>query len=404
VTAAPRPATTAPRPATTAPRLATAAELQTWDDHTVHVAGGHAYQSRAWGEQRARLGWTPLHVVLDDTHRALVLLRRAPLIGVASAYVPRGPVVVSDDVDDVDAATAAADRLAALAHWLADEHGVAVAASDAEIPAAAAGYGSTLRAAGFRPIPEIQPSRHRISLHIPAGADDAAIRSGVTKSTRQRFDRAERDGIVITRFDAGGWTDDDPSDSALGESLFRAPAPSPSAPGASDVALEGFADLLTDTGARLGFRFGPRQVFTDWWRAGLAAGLVVYLAAHDPKEPGRTLGGLLLYRHGDRLSTVHSGDVADIRDQHPGIMHLLRWRAIQLAIREGRREMDLGGVDVGPDHAEPAPGSPMAGLYEHKRSFGASWVAMTGAHERVASPLRASLGRVATRVGRIVGR
>ena len=33
--------------------------------------------------------------------------------------------------------------------------------------------------------------------------------------------------------------------------------------------------------------------------------------------------------------------------------------------------MDLGGVDIGPDHREPGEGDPMAGLYEHKRSFGA---------------------------------
>jgi lipid II:glycine glycyltransferase (peptidoglycan interpeptide bridge formation enzyme) len=382
---------------TAPPRLAEAAELESWDAHTVHVAGGHAYQSRAWGEQRARLGWTPLHVVIDDTHRALVLLRRAPLVGSASAYIPRGPVAA---VDGREAAVTAGERLGTLARWLAAEHGVAVLASDAEIQAAAADYGATLRAAGFRAIPEIQPSRHRISLRIPPGADDAAIRSGVTKSTRQRFERAERDGIVITRLDVGGWTDDAPLDTAADGPLFATPATHATA----DAALEGFADLLADTGARRGFRFGPRRVFTDWWRAGLAAGLIVYLAAHDPAAPERTLGGLLLYRHGERLSTVHSGDVADIRDQHPGIMHLLRWRAIQLAIREGRSEMDLGGVDVGPDHAEPAPGSPMAGLYEHKRSFGAAWVAMTGAHEWVASPLKATLGRVATRVGRVVRR
>ena len=35
------------------------------------------------------------------------------------------------------------------------------------------------------------------------------------------------------------------------------------------------------------------------------------------------------------------------RTTHPGALHLLRWRAIQLAIREGCAEMDLGGVDVG---------------------------------------------------------
>lgn len=374
---------------TAGPRLAGPADLTSWDEHAVMTPGGHAYQSLAWGEQRARLGWTPLHVVLDDDRRALVLVRRAPLVGSASAYIPRGPAAAP-----IDAATAAADaeRLVGLARWLADEHGVDVLASDAEVPLAEAAYGDGLRGAGFRPIPEIQPSRHRISLAIPPGADDEHIRAGIAKSTRQRMDRAERDGIVVTRFDGGGWSDD-------GSGLFAAAASE-----ASDGALDAFADLLADTGVRRGFRFGPRHVFVDWWRAGLAAGMVVYLAASDPAVPGRTLGGLLLYRHGERLSTVHSGDVADIRDQHPGIMHLLRWRAIQLAIREGRTEMDLGGVDVGPAHAEPEPGSPMAGLYEHKRSFGATWVAMTGAHERTARPLRAGLGRVATRLARVVGR
>lgn len=382
----------------TAPRLARPGELETWDARTVHVPGGHAYQSVAWGEQRRRLGWAPLHVILDDDQRALVLVRRAPLVGSASAYVPRGPVG-TPATSEADAA-----RLIGLTSWLADEHGVDVLATDAEIPASAARYGDALHAAGFHSIPEIQPSRHRISLAIPADADDERIRAGVTKSTRQRFDRAERDGIVVTRFDAGGWTGDgasgaDATDREGTGQLFATPPAD-----ATDAALEAFADLLTDTGVRRGFRFGPRRVFTDWWRAGLAAGMVVYLAAHDPAAPQRTLGGLLLYRHGDRLSTVHSGDVADIRDQHPGIMHLLRWRAIQLAIREGRSEMDLGGVDVGPDHAEPGPGTPTAGLYEHKRSYGAEWVSMTGAQERIVRPWRATLGRVATRAARLAGR
>ncbi len=370
------------------PRLATESELVDWDAHTVTVPGGHAYQSRAWAQQRARLGWAPLHVVIDDDHRALVLVRRAPLVGSASAYVPRGPVAADKD-------RSAAARVATLADWLAREHGVDVLATDAEVPAGDASYGRALVAVGFQPIPEIQPSRHRISLAFPPGTDDAAVRSGVAKSTRQRFDRAVRDGIVVTRFDAGGWTGD--GDDA-GQLFATPPA------GALDVALERFADLLTATGARRGFRFGPRGVFIDWWRAAHGAGMLVYLAAHDPAVPERTLGGLLLYRHGDRLSTVHSGDAEGVRDSHPGVMHLLRWRAIQLAIREGRSEMDLGGVDVGPDHAEPAEGTPMAGLYEHKRSFGASWVAMTGAHERVARPWRAQAARVTTRLARAVRR
>ena len=366
----------------TGPREATAAELDAWDRLTVHHRGGHVYQSRTWAEQRRRLGWTPLHVMLDDDHAALVLTRRAPIVGSLSAYVPRGPISAEEPGER------AAARVVALTDWLATR-GVDVLATDAEIPAADGSYAAALQAAGFHPIPEIQPSRHRVSVPLSAGTDDAAVRAGCTKSTRQRIAAAEREGIVVTRYDGGGWSGTSP--------LFgRPPAERPAA-----TAFEGFATLLEGTGERRGFRFGPRGVFVDWWRAALEAGLLVYLEAIVDE---RVLGGLILYRHGERLSTVHSADAPGTREEHPGVMHLLRWRAIQLAIREGATEMDLGGVDVGPDHREPGPGDPMAGLYEHKRSFGARWVAMTGAHERVMRPWRHGLGRVASRVARVAGR
>jgi lipid II:glycine glycyltransferase (peptidoglycan interpeptide bridge formation enzyme) len=273
-----------------------------------------------------------------------------------------------------------------LAEWLG-LRGVAVLATDAEVPAADVAYGRALHAAEFERIPEIQPSRHRVSVALARDTDDEAVHAGVTKSTRQRIAAAERDGIVVQRFDTAGWPDMAP--------LFERP-------GASlDDALGGFATVLERTGQRLGFTFGPRQVFLDWWSAAHAAGLLVYLEAHDPTSPDAPLGGLILYRHGGRLSTVHSGDAPGVRDTHPGVMHLLRWRAIQLAIREGCTEMDLGGVDVGPDHREPQEGDPMAGLYEHKRSFGATWVEMTGAHERVLNDWRYAAGRVTARLARL---
>ena len=74
-------------------------------------------------------------------------------------------------------------------------------------------------------------------------------------------------------------------------------------------------------------------------------------------------------------------------------MHLLRWRAIQLAIREGCDEMDLGGVDVGPDHREPGEGDPMAGLY-------AAQALVRGALGRDDRRPRAGAAAVALRAGR----
>ena len=371
--------------AATFPREATSAELGDWDRLTVATPGGHVYQSRTWAEQRARLGWRPLFVTIDPDHAALVLLRPIPLLGGSTAYIPRGPVVAEGRSHD--GGESAARRLATLTTWLG-RRGVAVVASDAEVPATDAAYGRSIRDQGYRQIPEIQPSRHRVSLALAPDTDDA-VRAGLTKSTRQRVGAAEKDGVVVERHDTAGW-------GSLHPLFVR-----PSVP--TTEALGGFATLLEATGERLGFRFGPRQVFLDWWEAAHAAGLLVYLEARDPAEPDRALGGLILYRHGERLSTVHSGDAPGVRETHPGVMHLLRWRAIQLAIREGRSEMDLGGVDVAPDHREPAEGEPMAGLYEHKRSFGATWLAMTGAHERVLSPWRYAGGRLTSRLARTLG-
>ena len=50
-------------------------------------------------------------------------------------------------------------------------------------------------------------------------------------------------------------------------------------------------------------------------------------------------------------------------------------------------------------HREPAGDDPMSGLYEHKRSFGARWVELTGAHERVLRSLAVRRG-AARRPGR----
>jgi peptidoglycan pentaglycine glycine transferase (the first glycine) len=366
------------------PREATADELGDWDRRVVQAPGGHVYQSRVWAGERARLGWRPLHVMLDEAHAALVLLRPFPIVGGSSAYIPRGPIV--DTSDPLDGGAAAAARLTALSHWLR-ARGVAVVATDAEVPASDAAYGRALRTAGFAQIPEIQPSRHRVSVPLARDTDDGAVLAGVSKSTRQRISAAERDGVVVERHDRAGWSTFEP--------LFERPT------GPIDGALDDFATLLEGTGDRLGFTFGPRTVFVDWWRAAHEAGLLIYLDARDPADPSAVLGGLILYRHGDRLSTVHSADAPGVRESHPGVMHLLRWRATQLAIREGCNEMDLGGVDVAPDHREPGEGDAMAGLYEHKRSFGATWVEMTGAHERVLGAWRYTAGRVAARLVRM---
>ncbi|MBA3236609.1 MAG: GNAT family N-acetyltransferase, partial [Chloroflexi bacterium] len=270
--------------------------------------------------------------------------------------------------------------------------------ADAEVPASDRAYRATIEAGGFAAIEEIQPSRHRVSLPLGPSADASSVFDGISKSTRQRIRGAERASVAIVRHDRavddGGPAEGGP---APGE-WFTAP----SEPGAA--ALDRFYDLLLETGERRDFTFGPRAAFVGWWRAALQAGHLIYLEARADDSTGAPLAGLILYRHGGRLSTVHSGDHESARRSHPGALHLLRWRAIQIAIREGCSEMDLGGVDVHASRDEPAEGDPLYGLYQHKQSFGGLWLELTGAHERVYDPLGYRIGRLISGLARAVRR
>lgn len=364
-------------------------ELADWDARTVASPGGHVYQSRAWAEHRQRSGWRPRFLATDDGGHVLALTRLWALLGGGSAYLPRGPVAGAGGADP----ERLAERQVSVAAMLAAE-GIDVVAADPEVPAADAAFGMAIRNAGFVPIEEIQPSRHRVTLPLD-GADETAVFDGIAKSTRQRIRGAERDGVTIARFDTRLGAD------GAGEGFVAAPD-------AAKVALDRFYDLLLETGERRHFSFGPRASYVAWWLAALEAGHLVYLEARVPGGDGSAddgvLAGLVLYRHGGRLSTVHSGDHAAGRTDHPGALHLLRWRAIQLAIREGCAEMDLGGVDVAGSREEPGEGDPLYGLYQHKRAFGGRWLALTGAHERVYDRSGYALGRMTGRLARMVRR
>ncbi|HEY4226725.1 MAG TPA: GNAT family N-acetyltransferase [Candidatus Limnocylindrales bacterium] len=356
-------------------------ELATWDDLTVRPAGGHVLQSRAWGEHRATRGWRPRYLVGDDGSAVLALTRSWPIVGGGSAYIPRGPAPTAGIEDAVA-------RLDGATRWLAAT-GHDVVASDAEVPAL--GYAERIAALGYRPIEEIQPSRNRLSVRLGRAVTEETALENVAKSTRQRIRQAERDGLAIVRHDEAA------TDGALPSAGYEdVESPTES----FETAIERFHDLALQTADRRHFVLGSRASFLDWTTRAFGAGhLVLLLAVDDGGEAG-PVAGLMLYRHGGRLSTALSGDRPDARDKHPGAFHLLRWRAIQLAIREEALEMDLGGVDIAGARHEPKPGEPMYGLYQHKRSFGAEWVELPGAHERVIRPARYIVGRAAARLVR----
>ena len=362
---------------------ATDAELDDWDARTVEVPGGHVYQSRTWGEYRARHGWRPRYLVFEDGFRVLSAERPWPLVGGAGGYIARGPVPAGEP------AAATADRLRAAADWLV-ERGVDVVSSDAEIPADS-GYPELLQAHGFRQIEEVQPSRHRMSLEL--AADHETVWGGFTKSLRQTIRTAEHRGLRLIRYDAA--PDPDPDVAALFER-----------PDLAELGLDGLRpvferlhDELARTARRRGFPIAPRAQLIDSSSHALLAGLAMHIEVRSPEDDH--VGSLLFFRHGRRITYSLSADAVAFRKQFPGTVQLVLWRAIQVAVAEGRPEFDLAGVDIAGARRKPAPGEEMYGLFEMKERFGARWIDLAGNHEWVARPWRYAAGRLAMRLSRL---
>lgn len=315
-----------------------------WDANAVDVPGGHVLQGTTWAAHSAASGWGIRYVTFESGRVALLITARQPPLPGFTAYASRGPVAAGDPPARVAA------RAIALA-GVVREVGGTILAVDPELDDDPA-YDAALAAAGFRPTEEIQPSRHRMVLGWAAETTHEALERAVAKQTRQRI-RAARDAGVVVTEDAAG------------------------------ARLDEFAALTDAAAVRKGFAFSSRRGMVDWWRALLAAGRGrLWLATRD----GTVLGGLLAYRQGGHLATAFSGDRADLRRDYPGVMHLLRWTAIESALAAGHRSIDLGGVDVRGARGIPSEGDPQHGLYLHKTSFGAHWVASAGAHERVLRP------------------
>jgi len=361
-------------------------ELPDWDARVLESPGGDVRQTKLWAVHWSKMGWHPRYLIFDDGLPLLSLERAWPLVGGAGAYLPGGPIGAGD------APFRTAGRLAKAYDYLVGR-GVDVVASDAAIPTET-GYRDLIGSIGFRPIEEIEPSRHRLSLPLAAGTTEGGLWHGISASSRQRAGSAERRGLRVVRYDT--WAPNGPSDG------FERPPIRTSEPSAFRAAMERFYDLLHDTAVRRGFLLAPQTRVVDWTSSAITAGMATYLEVLAPE--GRLLGGALLYRQGGRLTYAHSSDRDDLRHEYPGVVHLLVWRGIQLALREGLAEFDLAGADVVGHRARPRAGAPMFGLYAFKRSFGGEWIELSGNHERIRRPARYLLGRGIHKVMGVVRR
>ncbi len=372
-------------------REASAVELEDWDAHLVDGPQGNVHQSRAWAAYRAGFGWQPCFLVVDDGARILALTRAWPLVRSEGVYVSRGPLPAQDPGTTLA-------RLEAVAAWFA-ERGAAVLASDAEVPADS-GYPELLADAGYHRIEELQPSRHRLAVDLTGVAEPTDLLAGFSATTRNMIRAAERTDLRIVRHEPVVAAPAGAASPGAGQATAQRPTDGPTADLLAE--LDVLYGSMQATAERRGFGLASRPRFLDWSRRAFADGHLVYIGVHDPA--GALVAGATFYRHGRRWTYSHAADDPRFRKAYPGAVRLVVWEAIKGALAEGRDEMDLGGVDVSGARRRPEPGEPAHGMLAFKESFGARWIELSGAHERVFRPTRYALGRIAARVSAAAGR
>ena len=298
-------------------RDAIADELADWDAADRRGARRPRLPVAGLGRaSRARRGWQPRFLVADDGGRALALVRPWPAVPGGSAYLPRGPVPTGAEPAALGA------RLIASADALADD-GIDVVAADPEVPAADTGFRTAIegrRVPADRGDPAVAPPDQ--PRRSTAGTEDERVRRH-----RQVDPPADPDGASetverVVRHDArvapGG----------PGDGFERAER------GRATPRSTGSTTCCSRPASGGTSRSVRAQAFVAWWRAALAAGHLVYLeAVRDRRRAGRRADPVPPRR--PAVDRPFGRPRRRPRRTLPGALHLLRWRAIQLAIREG---------------------------------------------------------------------
>lgn len=306
-----------------------------WNHALVALPHPNVLQSWAWGEIKARHGWTSSRILFleNENPRAAAQILRRPLprtpFGVL--YVPKGPVLDYQN-------PALFSRALAELEIIARKRRAIFIKVDPDLrttqPAAA-----VLSKRGWR------VSNEQIQFHNTVTLDldrtEAEILAAMKPKWRYNLRLAEKKGVRVEFGDEG--------------------------------TLETFYAMYAETSARDGFMIRSLGYYRDVWETMLRAGQAKILLARVGEEP---VAGIILFLFGKRAWYFYGASRSTHRDLMPN--HLLQWEAIRFAQAQGCTEYDFWGA---PDVLDES--ASMYGVYKFKMGFGGEFVERIPAHDFV---------------------
>lgn len=306
------------------------------------AASPHAslLQSYEWGKVKSG-AWKPIYTaVVDDTENillaALILKRTLPFVGRSIFYCPRGPIFHTFDPVTLSFFFTAITELA-------KKEKTFVFRCDPEIPENQAEFVSLLKTSGLRYNPEnIQP-RGTIILDITP--DTESLLKSFHHKTRYNIKLAEKKGVCIEE-----------KNSADGVDVFY--------------------ELFKTTSERDRFLILQKSYFLHLWKTLSEKNRCsVFVATYD----GKPLSAIFLTVFGKRMTYLYGASSNEHRNLMPN--HLVHWRAIEWAKKQGVESYDFWGIP-----AHPHEGHPLWGVYRFKKGFCEMETQWVGTYELIFSP------------------
>jgi peptidoglycan pentaglycine glycine transferase (the first glycine) len=319
-----------------------------WDAFVASQPHSHVLQTSAWGELKARFGWSADRMAVTQNNRlvagALVLFRSLPLRLGTLAYIPKGPLLNLEDDDTTSELLQGLDRLLKRRRSI-------LLKIEPDRPDEAA-FVAQLAGLGFRPSPQtIQPPR---TIVIDIARSDGEILAAMHPKTRYNIRLAAKKDVIVREAQA------------------------------SD--LPAFNALMQTTGQRDGFAVHSAEYYETAFRLFVPAGQAQLFVATYQEQ---VMAGIFVFAQGDRAWYFYGASGEAERQRMPN--HALQWAGMQWARSLGCREYDLWGV---PDEEETTLEAQylerhddLWGVYRFKRGFGGKLMRFAGAFDRVYDPL-----------------
>lgn len=327
-----------------------------WNDAVLSL-GGTLYHSWEWGETRARVGWHPWRVMVQegDTPRAAAQIfeRRMPLARSSLLYAACG--IAGNDSDP--------EIVNTLAGWMrsfAAKRSAILLRIQTRFDERDAARKSLLCSAGFRPLEDQwslwNPPRANMVIDI-SGPEEQLLKK-MRKKHQEHIKRAPKSGLKITATDG------------IDE-------------------LQVFYGLLLKSSERQGFAVRDFDYFLQIREQLLTASRgSLFLALMEEQA----VAGILCARFGSTCHFLYGGFDWQTRQVHAN--EALHWDAIRWARNLGCVSYDM--VGAGTSHP-PTEGNPGYGLYNFKKGFGADLIYSAGYFDLVSKPVRYSALRFVER-------